>query len=249
MRDQRQQRERRQTVDDGRFLVEGQSALAEYLRFRPDSIRELVFKPGQEKTLADIVRQFPAAAKIPRMAMANGLTTPVGGRVELSLRSWEGFFTEIQTGNRPPLVLALDHVQDPRNLGAIVRSAAFFGITHVIVPNRRQVLLSQAAVSTAQGGFALVDLVECVNLVRALELLKEAEFWILGADMGGEPVASLRGFYDHAVLVMGAEDKGLGALVQKNCDRIVSIPGAASGLESLNVSVAAGILLSHLVVH
>jgi 23S rRNA (guanosine2251-2'-O)-methyltransferase len=141
------------------------------------------------------------------------------------------------------LILALDHVQDPRNLGAILRSAAFFGVRNVLVPERRQVLLTQASVATAQGGFALCDLVCTVNLGRTLRDLKDKGFWILGATMDGEAIPQVAGHYEKVVLVLGAEETGLSRSVEELCDRKVAIQGAGE-LDSLNVSVAAGILLN-----
>jgi 23S rRNA (guanosine2251-2'-O)-methyltransferase len=140
-------------------------------------------------------------------------------------------------------VIVLDHISDPRNLGAIVRTAAFFGVRHVIVPEKRQVLLTQAGVNTAQGGFALSDLVVVVNVSRALEELKRNDYWILGAAMGGNPVSTVRGRFNRQVLVLGSEDKGISQHVLGRCDVQVAIPGAPKSLDSLNVSVAAGILI------
>lgn len=246
-KEKRQHRERRQTSNDGIFLVEGASAVGEYLQHRPHVIRELLYKSGQERVLESMISNRGDLSHIPKMLADKDAASPIAARIQLSMKSFDRLLSELHEVSKPGLILALDHVQDPRNLGAIVRSAAFFGVKQVVVPNRRQVLLSQAAVATAQGGFALVDLVECVNLARAIDDMKKQGYWALGADMNGESVASLRDFYEHVVVVLGAEDKGLSSLVQKKCDRSISIPGVENGLESLNVSVAAGILLSHLV--
>jgi 23S rRNA (guanosine2251-2'-O)-methyltransferase len=145
--------------------------------------------------------------------------------------------------NPQSFILALDHVQDPRNLGAILRSAAFFGVRSILVPERRQVLLTQASVATAQGGFALCDLVCTVNLARTLRDLKDHGYWILGATMDGETIDRVAGQYEKTVLVLGAEDTGLSRGIEDTCDRKVAIRGAGQ-LDSLNVSVAAGILLN-----
>ncbi|MDZ4821125.1 MAG: RNA methyltransferase [Planctomycetota bacterium] len=141
------------------------------------------------------------------------------------------------------VVLALDHITDARNLGAVVRSAAFFGIKEIIVPQDRQALFSQGAVSTSMGGFALTDLVVVVNLSRALTDLKDAGYWIVGADMQGEPLDGVAGKYEKMVVVLGAEDKGLSHNIKSKCDLFTSISGAATAVESLNVAVAAGILM------
>jgi 23S rRNA (guanosine2251-2'-O)-methyltransferase len=174
--------------------------------------------------------------------------TPVWAYVKHELGAWTDFLSELEEDDSEllNLVLVLDHISDPRNLGAIVRSAAFFGIRHVIVPERRQVLLTQASVNTAQGGFALTKLTVVVNVSRALEELKSRDFWVLGAAMSGEPVARVSGRYDKQVLVLGSEDKGISPGVLSHCDVVVSIAGAEKSLDSLNVSVAAGILIHEL---
>lgn len=141
------------------------------------------------------------------------------------------------------VIIALDHITDPRNLGAIARSAAFFGVREVVVPERRQVLLTRASVATAQGAFALVDLVTIVNLSRTLDQLKEAGYWVIGADMAGDPLKQVAAKFEKVVIVMGAEDKGISREVQKRCDVMASIAGHPERLESLNVSVATGIFL------
>jgi 23S rRNA (guanosine2251-2'-O)-methyltransferase len=145
-------------------------------------------------------------------------------------------------------VLVLDHISDPRNLGAIVRTAAFFGVRWIIVPERRQVLLTQTAVNTAQGGFSLTSIVVVVNVSRTLERLKELDYWVLGTTMDGQPVDSFRGKFERQVIVLGSEDKGISPVALTKCDVKMSIPGAPKSLDSLNVSVAAGIILQRLMV-
>ncbi|MFK7873398.1 MAG: 23S rRNA (guanosine(2251)-2'-O)-methyltransferase RlmB [Oligoflexales bacterium] len=146
--------------------------------------------------------------------------------------------------DEPSVLVALDHVTDPRNLGAVVRSAGFFGVPYVIAPKDRQVGLTPAAVSTAQGGFAVTDFVAVTNLARTLQKLKDLGYWVLGADVDGTTMAEAVAVgYKKVVIVLGSEDKGLSGSVRKNCDLAVCIPSAKEGIQSLNVSVAAGILM------
>lgn len=172
-------------------------------------------------------------------------SSPVWGEVEIKPLPESEFLEKAKTTSRA-LILALDHVTDPRNVGAIVRSAAFFGVAYILVPERRQAILSDVVVNTAQAGFARCQLVVIKNMTRILRELKDIEYWILGADGQGEPYQKLANFYDKSVLVLGAEDTGISQLVHQTCDRIVAIPGSKNGVESLNVSVAAGILLAAL---
>ena len=158
------------------------------------------------------------------------------------LDSVEGAVQASAPGGSPPLMLVLDQVQDPRNLGACVRSAAAAGAAAVVVPRRRSAGLTAAARRTASGGAERVPVVEVPNLARALRELAARGVTVVGAaadaplpawnvDLGG-PLA----------LVVGAEEGGLRRLTREHCDHLVAIPMTAGGA-SLNVSVAAGILL------
>lgn len=141
-------------------------------------------------------------------------------------------------------VLALDHLQDPRNVGALIRSAAFLGVKYVMMPRDRQVGLTGAVVHCSRGGLGHVQVVEVRNLARALELVKKHGYWVIGADMDGEDVAEVGGMYEKSVLVLGHEGSGLSPLMRRKCDRIVKVSGAH--ISSLNVSVAGGILMRDL---
>ena len=156
--------------------------------------------------------------------------------------------TDLFRQKRPEkdLIVALDHIQDPRNLGAIVRSSAFFGIKNVLVPKDRQVLLTKSSVITAQGGFALTDLVVVTNLVRTLQSLKEQGYWVVGTKVSQAQDMQKATRFDKTVLVLGSEEKGISSLVEKVCDLNLSIPSPGKTLDSLNISVAAGIFIQHL---
>ena len=145
-----------------------------------------------------------------------------------------------------PLVVALDSVTDPRNLGAVIRSAAAFGAHGVLVPERRSATMTASAWKVSAGAAARVPVAIATNLVRALGQAKEAGCFVVGLD--GESDAALDGDAAAAVLdgplvlVIGSEGDGLSRLVRSTCDLVVSIP-MASAVESLNASVAAGIAL------
>lgn len=228
------------------LVVEGMAALSEYARFRPRSLGTVYCRPDCEARVRELLSPLGLRPQVvPRGAegdMRVPPEAPVWADVSLTPLGEKDLMARVASRAKD-LIVALDHITDPRNLGAVVRSAAFFGVRDVVVPERRQVLLTRASVATAQGGFALVDLSVVVNLGRALEELKERGYWIIGADMDGEAISSLVGVYDKVVLVLGAEDKGMSREVRKKCDRVVSIAGIRDTIESLNVSVAGGILL------
>jgi 23S rRNA (guanosine2251-2'-O)-methyltransferase len=141
-----------------------------------------------------------------------------------------------------PLLLILDGVQDPHNLGACLRSAAAAGATAVIVPKDRAATLTPTARKVAAGGAERVPLVRVTNLARCMKELQDAGIWIVG--LAGEAEASLYSvdLKGPMAIAMGGEGEGLRRLTREHCDYLAKIP-MASGMESLNVSVAAGISL------
>ena len=143
---------------------------------------------------------------------------------------------------RAPLLLALDGVQDPHNLGACLRTADACGVLAVIVPRDRAAQLTPAARKVAAGAAETTPVVAVTNLVRTLKLLKDAGFWIVGADAAAEKQARELDLTGPIVLVLGAEGAGLRHLTRANCDFLVSLPQEGA-VESLNVSVAAAMLL------
>jgi 23S rRNA (guanosine2251-2'-O)-methyltransferase len=144
---------------------------------------------------------------------------------------------------RPALLVALDGVTDPRNLGAVVRSAAAFGGHGVIVPERRAAGMTASAWKVSAGAAARVPVARATNLNRTLKALKDAGCFVVGLDAGGDvELPDLQLAKDPLVLVAGSEGKGLSRLVRENCDVIASIPMAGQ-MESLNAGVAAGVAL------
>lgn len=142
-----------------------------------------------------------------------------------------------------PLVLALDGVTDPRNLGAIIRSTAAFGGQGVIVPQRRSAGVNAAAWKTSAGALARIPVALAGNLTSTLKDLKKQGVFVLGLDGGGEVSLPALELADRpVVVVVGSEGKGLSRLVSETCDQIVSIP-ISSATESLNAGIAASVAL------
>jgi 23S rRNA (guanosine2251-2'-O)-methyltransferase len=142
------------------------------------------------------------------------------------------------------LIVVLDHVTDPRNLGAVVRSAAAFGAHGVVIPERRAAGMTAAAWKTSAGAAARIPVAQAVNVTRVLKEYQDAGCQVIGLDMNGD--LSLTDIAEVAdgplVIVVGAEGGGLSRLVAETCDRIVSIP-MANAVESLNAGVAASVTL------
>ena len=140
------------------------------------------------------------------------------------------------------LLVVLDGVEDPHNLGAIVRTANAAGAHAVLVPERRAAGLTETVAKTSAGAIEHTPIVKIVNISRTLEDLKQRGFWIYGLDERGEHIHSEIDYSSPAAFVFGGEGKGLHDLVKKHCDFLVRIP-MAGAIASLNVSVAAGVVL------
>jgi len=140
-----------------------------------------------------------------------------------------------------PLLVILDGVTDPHNLGAIIRSAECAGAHGVIIPERRAVGLTPSAVKASAGAVEYLPVAKEVNLTRTIERLKKEGIWVYGAAMNGEDYRKVN-FSGPAAIVIGSEGEGMSRLVAESCDKIVSLP-MKGHIDSLNASVAAGILL------
>jgi 23S rRNA (guanosine2251-2'-O)-methyltransferase len=140
------------------------------------------------------------------------------------------------------LLLVLDGVQDPHNLGALIRSAACAGAHGVIIPTDRAAQVTPAVEKASAGAVETVPVAQVTNVARTLEELKEAGFWIYGADSGVAASVFDQDFKGNVALVIGSEGEGIRPLVKKRCDLLVKIP-LRGGVSSLNASVSGGILL------
>lgn len=149
---------------------------------------------------------------------------------------------DLDRGNKNALWLAVDEVTDPQNLGAIIRSAVCLGASAILLPERRTAGISPAVHKSASGAVEKARLVPVANLSNALLALKDAGFWIYGADMSGTPVGKAR-LNMPMVLVIGSEGTGLRRKTIDFCDGLVSIPQSGAGVQSLNASCACAVLL------
>jgi 23S rRNA (guanosine2251-2'-O)-methyltransferase len=155
------------------------------------------------------------------------------------------FFT-LLSENDNPFLLALDSIQDPHNLGAIIRSASAAGVTGIILPKDRSAPLSGTVAKISAGALSHIPVCQTTNFVRMLQKLKEKGIWIYGTIKEGGKTIFSTDFSGPVCLVIGGEEKGLRPLVKEQCDFRVTIPMKGE-LDSLNASVAAGIILFEIV--
>ena len=144
------------------------------------------------------------------------------------------------------LVIALDQISDPQNLGAVLRSAAFFGADAVLLLKNRSAELTPKVARIAVGGAEFVQVFRVTNLARSLDILRERGYWVYGLDERGERTLRETEFDRQSVLVVGAEGQGLRQRTRTKCDALVRIPGGREGVESLNAGVATAIALAEM---
>jgi 23S rRNA (guanosine2251-2'-O)-methyltransferase len=233
-------------------VVFGLHAVRMLLQQRPERAALLILQKGREDA---------RSTELQRLAQAAGVRTEWRDSHELDRLAGnehhqgaclqirvigalgEGALDELlDRAQAPPLLLVLDGVQDPHNLGACLRTADAAGASAVIVPRDRAAGLTPTVRKVASGAAETTPLIQVVNLARTLRWLKEREIWVVGADDRAQHSLFQSKLTGALALVLGAEGAGLRRLTREHCDLLVSIP-MAGVVESLNVSVAAGVLL------
>ncbi len=157
----------------------------------------------------------------------------------------EDILAKAEEKGEPPFIFLLDNVEDPHNLGAIIRTANLAGAHGVIIPKRRAVGLTSTVAKTSAGAINYTPVAKVTNLVRTIEELKEKGIWFVCADMGGDTMYQLN-LTGPIGLVIGNEGEGVSRLVREACDFTASIP-MKGDIDSLNASVAAGVLAYEIV--
>jgi len=231
-------------------LIYGFHAVTSRIRQNPDGVLEIYLQAQRHDPrmrelikLAETsgVRVIPVDAERLDGMAGSGRHQGVAARVDSSRRVMH-LEDVLDTIEEPPLLLVLDGVKDPHNLGACLRSADAFGVHAVIAPKDRAVGITATVEKVACGAAETVPYITVTNLARTLREIKERNIWVAGADGAAE--SDLNSFKHAGPLawVLGAEGKGLRRLTRETCDELVRIPTLGS-VESLNVSVSAGICL------
>ena len=145
----------------------------------------------------------------------------------------------------PKKIVILDHLEDPHNLGAIIRTVEASGIDGIILPKNRSVSVNDTVMKTSVGALFNVKICQVTNLNQTIKILKKEGFWIIGTDMDGEDFQGVK-YPDKSVLIIGSEGFGISRLIKESCDYIVKIPMYGK-INSLNASVACGIMIYELI--
>ena len=189
--------------------------------------------------------EFVKSDKLDKLAQGVRHQGVVAYAAPVEFKTLEDALKKAAAKGEAPFLLLLDELQDPQNLGALIRTADAAGVHGILLPKRRSCPLNAVVAKISAGAVEYVPVIQIGNIVQQLKDLKKQGFWVAGADMDGEPYpkANLTG---PLVLVIGAEGKGLGRLVKENCDIIVSLP-MQGGVNSLNAAAAGAVLMYEVV--
>ena len=234
---------------NGNDLIVGRNCLNEALRSgRP--IDKLFVAKGAGGSLAPMVAKAKQCGAVIKEVDTKKLDSLSGGANHQGVVAFasakeyvsvEDILEIAKEKGEPPFMIILDEIEDPHNLGAIIRTAECTGVHGVIIPKRRSAGLSLTADKASAGALEYVPVARVTNIAQTIDMLKENGVWVYGADMDGQSYcrADLKGA---SALVIGNEGKGIGRLVREKCDCILSLP-MSGRINSLNASVAAGVLM------
>ena len=220
---------------------------------RPEDVKRLILggKPSYHEDLVAVARRAgvePEFVAWPEFRRLTGLTDDDKHQGVCVFAAPRRVFAEheLERLAEGRLVVALDQVSDPQNLGAVLRSAAFFGADAVLVLKNRSAEVTPKVARIAVGGAEFVDVFQVINLARSLDTLKGYGYWVYGLDERGEGSLRETDFDPQCVLVVGAEGQGLRQRTRTKCDALVRIPGGREGVESLNAGMATAIALAEM---
>jgi 23S rRNA (guanosine2251-2'-O)-methyltransferase len=249
------QQHRQQKRTDDTEMVLGRNPVLECLRADvPATALYVALGAEADERLTESVRRAADAGiailEVPRSDLdrltANGMHQGIGLQVPPYQYAHPDDLLAMATSDvKPALLVALDNISDPRNLGAIVRSVGGFGGHGVLIPQRRSASVTAVAWRTSAGAAARVPVARATNLTRTLKSWHDAGLAVVGLDAHSDTTLDEIDGAEPLVLVVGSEGKGLSRLVRENCDSVVSIP-MAGPTESLNASVAAGVVLAEI---
>ncbi len=245
--------DRRAKADEHGEMVAGRNSVVEALRAGvPGTALYVAEQTERDQRLREslqlAVDQHISVLEVPRTELDRMTRGAVHQGLALQIPAYEyvhpdDLVQRAYEADETPLIVALDGITDPRNLGAIVRSAAAFGAHGVVVPERRAASMTASAWKTSAGAAARIPIARATNLARTLKAYRDAGCTVAGLDMDGAvDLPELDVATDPLVLVVGSEGKGLARLVRETCDVIVGIP-MTNTTESLNAGVAAGVAL------
>ena len=209
-------------------------------------VRKLEIEEKYYLKIKNLLGEFPKSKiKLARKSEIDNLTKDNHQGIIIDMEDYQYTPLNKILDREDDKILLLDHTLDPHNFGAIIRTAVAAGFNAIIIPNDRQVLVNSTVVKTSVGAVFDIDIVLVTNLNNTIKILKDNGFWIYGTVMNGEDYREVD-YNGKVCLIIGNEEKGMSKLVKESCDFLITIP-ISPKIDSLNASVAAGILIYEVV--
>lgn len=236
------------------LIIEGRNAVIEAFRSGKTIDKVFVLDGCQDGPIRTIIReakkhdtilQFVSKERLDQLSETGKHQGVLAHAAAYEYAEVEDILELARKKGEDPFIFILDNIEDPHNLGAIIRTANLAGAHGVIIPKRRAVGLTATVAKTSAGALNYTPVAKVTNIVKTMEELKEQGLWFVCADMGGETMYRLN-LKGPIGLVIGNEGAGVGRLVKEKCDFVASIP-MKGDIDSLNASVAAGVLAYEIV--
>lgn len=223
------------------MFVYGKNVVIETLKNNQPIKKAIIYKNFQDKNIISALQKKNIPIKFVEKFELDKLANGNHQGIMISIPDYEYVSLDELLEKENPLLVILDHLEDPHNLGAIVRTCEAAGVDGIIIPKNRSVEVTSTVMRTSVGALDYVKIARVANLTETMNYLKKQGFWIVGTDMDGEDYQEID-YRGKTVLVIGNEGSGMSRLVKENCDFIASIP-MNGHVNSLNASVAAGIVI------
>lgn len=226
------------------MYIYGKNVVYEKLK-SDDLIKEaFVFKKFNDQEIIDLLKMKKIDIKWVDKYQLDKMVNGLHQGIILNVKDFDTVSLDniLNNDSRYPLIVMLDHLEDPHNFGAIIRSCEALGVDGIIIPNDRSVDINGTVIKTSAGAIQYMKIAKVSNLVNTIKVLKDKGYWIIGTDMNGTSYNDMK--YDMPIcLVIGNEGKGMSRLVKESCDYVVSIDMVGK-TNSLNASVATGIMIA-----
>ena len=226
------------------MYIYGKNVVYEKLK-SDDLVKEaFVFKKFNDQEIIDLLKMKKIDIKWVDKYQLDKMVNGLHQGIILNVKDFETVSLDniLNNDSKYPLIVMLDHLEDPHNFGAIIRSCEALGVDGIIIPNDRSVDINGTVIKTSAGAIQYMKIAKVSNLVNTIKVLKDKGYWIIGTDMNGTSYNDMK--YDMPIcLVIGNEGKGMSRLVKESCDYVVSIDMVGK-TNSLNASVATGIMMA-----
>lgn len=226
------------------MYIYGKNVVYEKLK-SDDLVKEaFVFKKFNDQEIIDLLKMKKIDIKWVDKYQLDKMVNGLHQGIILNVLDFETVSLDniLNNDSKYPLIVMLDHLEDPHNFGAIIRSCEALGVDGIIIPNDRSVDINGTVIKTSAGAIQYMKIAKVSNLVNTIKVLKDKGYWIIGTDMNGTSYNDMK--YDMPIcLVIGNEGKGMSRLVKESCDYVVSIDMVGK-TNSLNASVATGIMMA-----